>query len=93
MNEYGLVLDENSNPTKSWSRGSQKLRAKGGWVTRLAQGTCSDISNEYEEYLVDRAPKSCYIDQEKQMKTCKYANVLVHSRGANLREQHGPDRL
>ncbi|EKX47734.1 hypothetical protein GUITHDRAFT_162558 [Guillardia theta CCMP2712] len=77
MNEYGLVLDENSNPTKKWSRGSQTLRAKGGWVTRIAVNACSDIYNEYEEYLVDRAPKSCYIDQEKQTKTCEYVNYLM----------------
>ena len=75
MNEYGLVLDENSNPTKKWSRGSQTMRAKGGWVTRIALNACSDIYNEYEEYLVDRAPKSCYIDQEKQTKTCESADI------------------
>uniref|UniRef100_A0A7S4L2Y7 Saposin B-type domain-containing protein n=1 Tax=Guillardia theta TaxID=55529 RepID=A0A7S4L2Y7_GUITH len=76
MNEYGLVLDENSNPTKKWSRGSQTLRAKGGWVTRIAVNACSDIYNEYEEYLVDRAPKSCYIDQEKQTKTCDTGPIV-----------------
>ena len=35
----------------------------GGWVTRLARGTCSDIYNEYEDFLVEMAPKSCTVDR------------------------------
>eukprot|EP00286_Rhodomonas_abbreviata_P025101 CAMPEP_0181312382 /NCGR_PEP_ID=MMETSP1101-20121128/13665_1 /TAXON_ID=46948 /ORGANISM="Rhodomonas abbreviata, Strain Caron Lab Isolate" /LENGTH=161 /DNA_ID=CAMNT_0023419225 /DNA_START=101 /DNA_END=586 /DNA_ORIENTATION=+ len=75
LDRYGLVLDKDGNPTPQWSNDDSVLRAKGGWVTRLAQNTCSDVYNEYEEYLLERAPASCSIEGDK--KTCKTRDLVV----------------
>jgi len=40
-------------------------------VTRLATDTCSDVYNEFEEYLVEMAPKMCKTDYEAGKKTCR----------------------
>jgi len=64
-----LLLDEKGNPTKTWSNDETRLRAKGGWVTRMAQSTCADVTNDFEEYLVEEAPKTCTIEGNK--KTCR----------------------
>ena len=58
-------------PTERWSNDDKSLRAKGGWVTRLATSTCADVYSEHEEYLVEMAPKLCTVDMEKGKKTCR----------------------
>merc|ERR1719329_332851 len=45
MDKYGLVLDQDGQPTSKWSNDDRQLRAKGGWVTRMATDTCSDVYN------------------------------------------------
>jgi hypothetical protein len=47
-----LILDKAGHPTHEWSNDANILKAKGGWVTRLAKGQCNDVFNEFEEYLV-----------------------------------------
>ena len=68
-----IILTRELQPTAQWSNDDKQLRAKGGWVTRMAVSTCSDIYNEHEEYLVEMAPKSCTVDYEAGKKTCRYA--------------------
>ena len=58
-------------PTERWSNDDKSMRAKGGWVTRLATGTCADVYSEHEEYLVEMAPKLCTVDYDKGKKTCR----------------------
>jgi hypothetical protein len=77
MDKYGLMLDEKGQPTAQWSNSENSLRAKGGWVTRLALGTCADVYGEHEEYLVEMAPKSCSIDHSKKSKTCDTKPMVV----------------
>eukprot|EP00292_Cryptomonas_paramecium_P016091 CAMPEP_0113701536 /NCGR_PEP_ID=MMETSP0038_2-20120614/24636_1 /TAXON_ID=2898 /ORGANISM="Cryptomonas paramecium" /LENGTH=204 /DNA_ID=CAMNT_0000625453 /DNA_START=6 /DNA_END=617 /DNA_ORIENTATION=- /assembly_acc=CAM_ASM_000170 len=79
MDEYGLALDpQTGNPTMRWTSHENTPRAKGGWVTRLALGTCADVYNEYEEYLTEEAPKSCQINTEGTHKNCDTRALINH---------------
>lgn len=51
-----LILDKAGNPTHEWSNDVNIMKAKGGWVTRMAKGQCNDVFNEFEEYLVSMIP-------------------------------------
>jgi len=77
MDKYGLLLDANGQPTAKWSNDDRSLRAKGGWVTRMALDTCSDVYNEHEEYLVEMAPKSCSDDVQKGTRTCSTRELVI----------------
>lgn len=63
---FRLTLDEEGNPTDMWSNDEKVLRAKGGWVTRLATQTCADIQNDFEDFLVEEAPKTCHVEGNKK---------------------------
>ena len=45
---------ETMNPTEQWSNDDTSLRAKGGYITRIAQGICTDVANDYEEHIVSQ---------------------------------------
>mmetsp|Transcript_19545 Transcript_19545/g.46386 ORF Transcript_19545/g.46386 Transcript_19545/m.46386 type:complete len:208 (+) Transcript_19545:2-625(+) len=77
VDKYGLVLDADGNPTAQWSNDDRVLRAKGGWVTRLAQGVCSDVYNDYEDFMLEAAPKSCTNDVEAGKRTCSTRDLVV----------------
>jgi len=81
MNKYGLLLDKvTMNPTEQWSNDENALRAKGGYITRIVQGICSDVANDYEEHIVSQAPKLCYV--EGDAKKCSTRPLIVDICGA-----------
>jgi hypothetical protein len=83
MDLYGLLLDKETGlPTENWSNDPVALRAKGGQITRIAMGTCSDVTNDYEDYIVNEAPKVCHIEgNEKKCQTRPLISGVCGTKG------------